>query len=120
VLFATIAPTSHLMVTGGHGESSLRLWDLYTGSLVAQFNNNLERHPLWSRDGRTLVIRDPTSLRFLSMIVFRELAAFPVGDHNLAFPVGFSPGERALVAGTWEHQVKAWSPPTLSEIDLQP
>ena len=118
---AAIDPTSRFIVTGGVGDNSLRVWDLITGRLVGQCNGNvLGWHPVWSPDGRTLAVRDTGSLRLWSMVIFRELAAFPVNREDPDFPLGFTPDGRSLVTFTLEHRVKVWSPPTLAEIDLQP
>lgn len=121
VMFATIDPSSRTIATGGLNENSLRIWDLLTGRLVAHCNiGNLEWHPVWSQDGRTLVVSERGNLRFWSMLVFRELAAFTKDTHTAHFPLGFTADGRALVTRTGADSVQTWSPPALSKIDLQP
>ena len=121
VVGAAIDPASRFLVTGGPGENSLRVWDLLTGRLAGQCNGNvIGWHPVWSRDGRTLAVRDTGSLRLWSMVVFRELAALPVDWHNTHLPLGFTADGRALVTLGLEGRVNAWSPPTLAEIDRAP
>jgi hypothetical protein len=93
------------------------VWDLLTGRLVGQCNGSVAGwYPVWSRDGRTLVVRDGHQLRFWSTVVFRELAALPWNWHGIQYPLGFTADGRALVALDRDNRMKAWSPPTLDEI----
>ena len=118
---AAIDPASRLLATGGMGENSLRVWDLLTGRLAGHCNGNvLGWHPVWSRDSRTLVVRDTGGLRLWSMVVFRELATLPLAWHHTHMPLGFTADGRALVTHLFDGRVTAWSPPRLTEIDLQP
>ena len=121
VLAASIDPSSRFLATGGTSEGSLRVWDLHTGQLVGQCDGSVAGwYPTWSRDGRTLVVRDGDRLRFWSTVVFRELAALPRAWHGGSYPLGFTADGRALVTIDPDKRIKAWSPPTLTETDLQP
>ena len=118
VMGSAIDPASRFLATGGANENSLRVWDLLTGRMVGQCSGStVGSQPVWSQDGRALLVREGPNLRLWSMIVFRELAAFPVAWNNTQIPLGFTADDRALVALSSEGQMKAWSPPTLGEID---
>lgn len=121
VMFATIAPASRRLATGGLLEDSLRIWDLGTGRLVTRCHSgNLNWHPVWSPDSRSLVVRDGAALRFWSMVVFRELAAFPEHTDLTQQALGFTQDGRTLVTRTREERVKTWTPPALAETDRGP
>ena len=121
VLAASIDPSSRFLATGGSSEGSLRVWDLHTGQLAGQCDGSvIGWYPTWSRDGRSLVVRDGDRLRFWSTVVFRELAALPRDWHDGSHPLGFTADGRALVIVDPEKRIKTWSPPALTETDLQP
>ena len=121
VMGAAIDPASRFIATGGTGENSLRIWDLHTGRLTGRCNGNvIGWHPVWSRDSRTLVVRDTGGLRLWSMVVFRELATLPLAWHRTHMPLGFTADDRALVLHLMDGRLQAWAPPTLTETDLQP
>jgi WD40 repeat protein len=121
VMGAAIDPASRFIATGGTGENSLRIWDLSTGRLTGRCNGNvIGWHPVWSRDSRTLVVRDTGGLRLWSMVVFRELATLPLAWHHTHMPLGFTADGRALVLHLMDGRLQAWSPPALTETDLQP
>ena len=121
VTAAAIDPSSRFLASGGLGKNSLRVWDLHTGRLVGHCDGNVHHyHPVWSRDSRTLIVRDTGGLRFWSMVVFRELATLPVEWCNTHLPLGFTADGRALVIHAIGGRVQSWSPPTLAEIDGAP
>ena len=121
VIAASIDPSSRFLATGGSSEGSLRVWDLHTGQLTGQCDGGLIGwYPTWSGDGRTLVVCDGDRFRFWSTVVFRELAALPRNWHGGSYPLGFTADGRSLVTIDPDQRVKAWSPPALTETDLQP
>lgn len=110
-------PTSRYLATVGNTENSLRIWELPTGRLVAHANAKTESPFLaWSRDGRTLALYYGRQLHFWSAVVHRELAAF----RSLDAPLGFTRGDRAIIALAEANDPRKVAPPTLAEADREP
>ncbi len=119
--FATIDPTSRYVATGGSGDNSVRIWELSNGRLMSHFNARpIPWHPVWSRDGRTLILGGAGGFRFWSMIVFRELAAVSTDSVSGVYPIGVTADGRTLVVRASDESIASWTLPTLQETDFRP